>query len=97
MSDSLHFIRAGKSLDPEAKVEMIECGSCEYHHRADFWGDCRTDSQRFMPHDGSGDPEYECENGHHWITETEWWRRQEALAEAADIHSPSQQDQGAAS
>ena len=51
MSDQLHFIRGGQTLNPEVKVPMVECGCCECYHRSDFWGDCRNDSQRFLPHD----------------------------------------------
>ena len=51
MSDQLHFTRGGQPIDPEVKVPMVECGSCECYHRSDFWGDCRNDQQRFLPHD----------------------------------------------
>lgn len=26
---------------------FYECGACGAYHRVDFWGDCRTDSERF--------------------------------------------------
>lgn len=26
---------------------FIECGCCGAYHRADFWGDCREDGERF--------------------------------------------------
>ena len=95
MSDSLHFIRAGQALDPEAKVPMIECGCCEFHHRSDFWGDCRTDSQRFLPHDPiDGEPEYVCADGQHWISDAEWIRREDARAQEADSQPLNPQDQG---
>ena len=94
MSDSLHFIRAGKALDPEAKVSMVECGCCECYHREDFWGDCRTDSQRFIPHDGAGEPEYVCADFHHWISEAEWIRREDARTQEADSQPHTPHDQG---
>ena len=98
MSDQLHFIRAGQALDPEAKVSMIECGCCEFHHRSDFWGDCRTDSQRFMPHHpADGEPEYVCADGHHWISDAEWIRREDARAGEADPQPLTPQDQEASS
>ena len=96
MSDQLHFIRAGKSLDLEAKVSMVECGCCECYHREDFWGDCRTDSQRFLPHDPiDGEPEYVCADGEHWITDAELSRREDARAGEADSQPFNPQDQGA--
>lgn len=27
--------------------KFIECGCCDHFHRADFWGDCRDDNERF--------------------------------------------------
>ncbi len=96
MSDSLHYIRTGEALDPEAKVPMIECGSCEFHHRSDFWGDCRTDSQRFMPHHpADGEPEYVCADGHHWISDAEWMRREDARTRKADSQPLAPHEKGA--
>ncbi len=98
MSDQLHFIRSGVELDPEVKVPMIECGCCEFHHRSDFWGDCRTDSQRFMPHHPvDGEPEYVCANGHHWISDAEWIRREDARTQQADSHPHTPHEKGASS
>ena len=80
MSDQLHYVHGGRELDPEVKVSMVECGSCDDYHREDFWGDCRNDSQRFMPHDRSdGEPEYICADGKEWISEAEYIGRQETL------------------
>ena len=27
---------------------FMECGSCGAYHRADYWGDCRNDEERFL-------------------------------------------------
>jgi hypothetical protein len=27
--------------------KYVECGSCGEYHRADYWGDCRNDAERF--------------------------------------------------
>ena len=98
MSDQLHFVRGGKQLDPIEKVSMVECGCCECHHRSDFWGDCRNDSQRFMPHDYTdGDPEYVCADGWHWISDAEWIRREDARTQEADSHSSTPHEKGASS
>ena len=95
MSDSLHFIRTGQALDPEAQVSMIECGCCEFHHRSDFFGDCRTDSERFLPHHPSdGEPEYICADGHHWMSDAEWIRREDARTQEADPQPLTLQVQG---
>ena len=89
MSDLLHFIRTGKALDPDAKVAIVECGSCECYHRSDFWGDCRTDSQRFLPHDlADGEPEYVCADGEGWITDVELSRRYQALDQLSNSNTP---------
>ena len=83
MSDALHFMNGGGELSPSTKVEMIECGSCESYHREDFFGDCRTDSQRFVPLDLSyGPAEYVCSYGEPWITDVELSRRILAEGEA---------------
>ena len=95
MSDQLHFIRGGKALDPSEHVSMVECGCCECYHREDFWGDCRNDSQRFLPHDPiDGEPEYVCADGEHWITDAELSRREDARAGEADSQPLTPQDQG---
>lgn len=98
MSDQLHFIRGGQPLDPEGKVPMVECGCCECHHRSDFWGDCRNNSQRFLPHDLSdGEPEYVCADGEGWITDVELARRINARDQVTDPHPHSTHDKGASS
>jgi len=98
MSDQLHFIRGGRPLDPEVKVPMVECGSCECYHRSDFWGDCRNDSQRFLPHDLSdGEPEYVCANEEPWITDVELTRRIINADPLTDSHPHNPHQQGASS
>ena len=33
---------------------FAECGSCGAYHRADYWGDCRNDAERFdVPPEGA--------------------------------------------
>ena len=34
---------------PEGKRSnvFVECGCCGAYHRADFWGDCREDAERY--------------------------------------------------
>ena len=74
--DQLHYLRGGEALNP-APVQMVECGCCEQYHRADFYGDCRNDSQRFIECDSSldGAPEYTDAEGEPWISIAELHRR----------------------
>lgn len=37
---------AGIPTGPRSTV-YVECGCCGSYHRADFYGDCREDSERF--------------------------------------------------
>ena len=68
MTDLLHHQRGGGELTPEA-VRMIECSCCDHHHREDFYGDCRTDEQRFIEQDDrSGPSDYSDEDGERWIS-----------------------------
>lgn len=52
---------------------FAECGSCGAYHRADYWGDCRNDDERFeypaddprlmLQEEGMGGNQMEGENG----------------------------------
>lgn len=35
----------------KSKPKFIECGCCECLHRADYYGDCRNDAERFNVED----------------------------------------------
>ena len=68
MTDLMHHLRGGGELNP-LPVSMIECGCCDHHHREDFYGDCRNDSQRFIEQDDrSGPSDYVDEDGELWIS-----------------------------
>jgi hypothetical protein len=41
------FVGAGIPKGNRSNV-FVECGCCGSYHRADFTGDCREDSERFM-------------------------------------------------
>ena len=45
------WLKARKDGKKKDAVQMVECGCCDHHHRADWWGDCRDDSQRFIEQD----------------------------------------------
>jgi hypothetical protein len=32
-------------------MKFVECGSCGEFHRADYWGDCRNDEERYSLED----------------------------------------------
>jgi len=38
-------------------MRYIECGCCGQYHRADYWGDCRNDEERFNLEDIPNDAE----------------------------------------
>ena len=66
--DLLHHQRGGGELSTKP-VHMVECDTCDHHHRADFWGDCRNDAQRYIEQDDPSLPsDYTDEDGERWIS-----------------------------
>ena len=51
----------------DAEFTMIECGCCECYHKSSFHGDCRVDSERFLPHCGDNAPFITDRNGERWV------------------------------
>ena len=73
-TDLLHYQRGGEALSP-TPVRMVECGCCEHHHRVDFLGDCRLDSQRFIEQDDPSLPsDYTDEDGERWVSIAELFK-----------------------
>ena len=51
-----------------------------------------------MPHHRTdGEPEYVCSDGHHWISDAEWIRREDARTQQADPHPHTLHEKGALS
>ena len=68
ITDLLHYQRGGEALSP-TPVRMVECGCCDHHHRADFFGDCRNDAQRFIEQDDpSSASDYTDEDDERWVS-----------------------------
>ena len=73
--DLLHYQRGGEQLTAQP-VRMIECACCDHHHRADFWGDCRNDEQRFIEQDDPAQTsDYTDEDGERWVSIAELHKR----------------------
>ena len=86
-NDKPHDACTGEFMTEDEAAELESgCGCCRYHHRADFYGDCRNDDESYdrydeLPYGNFGfEPDYVCADDQKWIS-----RRNQSLAFAAGV------------